>query len=76
MFPFDSLENDEFLKLYDFDLPSLFNSAPPFEITSSLMDLPNLSDYDIDKQMPLTIDSRYFHLYNHPLEIYLFFTLT
>ena len=62
MFPFGSLSNDEFFGLHDFDLPSFVDSAPSFEITSNLMDLPNLSDYDIDEQMPQNIDSRYFTL--------------
>ena len=62
MFPFGSLTNDEFLGLRDFDLPSFTDSAPSFEVTSNLMDLPNLSDYDIDEHMPKNIDSRYFTL--------------
>ena len=62
MFPFGSLANDEFLGLRDFDLPSFIDSAPSFEVTSNLMDLPNLSDYDIDEHMPQNIDSRYFNL--------------
>ena len=62
MFPFGSLANDEFLGLRDFDLPSFIDSAPSFEITSTLMDLPNLSYYDIDEHMPQKIDSRYFNL--------------
>ena len=62
MFPFGSLANEEFLGLYDFDLPSFIDSAPAFEITSNLMDLPNLSDYDIDEHLPQNIDSRYLNL--------------
>ena len=62
MFPFGSLANDEFLGLRDFDLPSFIDSAPSFEVTSNLMDLPNLSDCDIDEHMPQNIDSRYFNL--------------
>ena len=34
----------------------------PFETTSNLVNLPNLSDYDIDEHMPQNIDSRYFTL--------------
>ena len=60
MFPFGHLANDEFLVLLSVDLPSLVSSFPSFEITSGLLDLPNLSDYDIDKHMPQSIDSRYF----------------
>ena len=62
MFPFGSLENDELSGLCDFDLPSLIDSAPSFEITSNLMALPHLSEYDIDEHMPQNIDSRYFPL--------------
>ena len=62
MFPFGSLPNEELLGIGDFDLPSFIDSAPMFEITSNLMDLPNLSDFDIDEHMPQTIDSRYFTL--------------
>eukprot|EP00794_Sanderia_malayensis_P020796 gene20796-22836_t len=62
MFPFGSLENEELLGISDLDLPSFIDSTPMFEVTSSLMDLPNLSDYDIDEHMPQSIDSRYFTL--------------
>ena len=62
MFPFGLLTNEEFLGLRDFDLPSFIDSAPSFEITSNLTNLPNLSDYDIDEHMPQNIDSRYFTL--------------
>ena len=46
--------------LLGIDLPSLVISFPSFEITSGLLDLPNLSDYDINKHMPQSIDSCYF----------------
>ena len=62
MFPFGSLANKDLLGLYDFDLPSLADAALSFEVTSNLMNLPNLSDYDIDEQMPQNSDSRYFTL--------------
>ena len=45
MFPFGLLTKEELLGLNDFDLPSFIDSAPSFEITSNLTDLPNLSDY-------------------------------
>ena len=60
--PIGSLANEELLGLPDFDLPSFIDSAPAFQITSKLMDLPNLSDYDIDEHTPQNIDSRYFNL--------------
>ena len=56
------LTNEEFLSLHDFDLPLFIDSAPSFEITSNLTDLPNLSDYDIGEHMPQNIESRYFTL--------------
>lgn len=62
MFPFGLLANEDLLGLYDFDLPSFIDSIPSFEIISNLMNLPNLSDYDIDEHMPQNIDSRYFTL--------------
>ena len=62
MFPFSSLTNEDLLGLYDSDLPSFVDSTPSFEVTADLMNLPNLSDYDIDEQMPQNIDSRYFTL--------------
>ena len=62
MFPFGTLSNEGFLGLKDFDLPSFIDSAPSFEITSNLTDLPNLSYYDIDEHMPQNIDSCYFTL--------------
>ena len=60
MFPFGHLTDEEFLVLLSIDLPSLVSSFPSFKITSGLLDLTNLSDYDIDKHMPQSIDSRYF----------------
>ena len=62
MFPSGSLPNEELLGIGDFDLPSFIDSAPMFEITSNLMNLPNLSDFDIDEHMPQNIDSRYLTL--------------
>ena len=62
MFPFSSLTNEDLLGLYDFDLPSFVDSTPSFEVASNLMNLPNLSDYDIVEQMPQNINSRYFTL--------------
>ena len=48
MFPFGSLSNGELLSLYNFDIPSFADHAPSFEITTNLLHLPNLGDYDID----------------------------
>ena len=59
MFPFGQLDNEELLNLYDFDLPSVLDSMPSFEITSSLLNLPNLDDYDIDEHLPSRVNSNY-----------------
>ena len=48
MFPFGSVDNEELSNLNNFDFPSFVDSAPSFEITSGLINLPNLDDYDID----------------------------
>ena len=43
MFPFGgSLDNEELSNLYEFDFPSLLDSMLSFEITSGLINLPNL----------------------------------
>ena len=62
LFPFGSLTNKELLELHGFDLPSFVDCTPSFEISSNLVNLPNLSDYDIDEHMPQNIDSHYFTL--------------
>ena len=59
MFLSGSLANKEFLELHGIDLPSFVDSTP-FEISSNLVNLPNLSYYDIDEHMPQNIDSHYF----------------
>ena len=59
MFPFGQLDNEELLRLYEFDYASFINSIPSFEITSNLTNLPNLSDYDIDEHLPSNINSSY-----------------
>ena len=59
MFPF-TLESDEvLLGLNGFNLPSLVDSLPSFEIPSKLTNLPNLSDYDTDENLNLNISSQY-----------------
>ena len=59
MFPFGSLEKEELLNLHDNNFPSWVDSMPSFEITSGLINLPNLSDYDIDEHLPSNINSSY-----------------
>ena len=59
MFPFGQLDNDELSNLYDFDFPSFVDSMPSFQITSSLTNMPNLSDYDIDEYLPSNVNSNY-----------------
>ncbi len=59
IFPF-TLEPDELLQEINcFDLPSLTDSMPSFEISSKLTNLPNLSDYDIDDNIQQNISSQY-----------------
>ena len=48
VFPFGSLGNEDLAALYDFDVPSFVDCSPSFKTTSNLVNLPNLSDYDID----------------------------
>ena len=62
VFPFGNEEDEDLLKTFNFESPSLADSMPSYEITSHLTSLPNMSDYDIDEQMPQTIDSRYLTL--------------
>ena len=59
MFPFGLLDNNELSNLYDCTFPSWVDTIPSFEITSDLVNLPNLDDYDIDEQIPSTVNSSY-----------------
>ena len=59
MFPF-TLENDDVLQgINSIDLPSLADSLPSLDVSSKLTNLPNLSNYDIDENLNLNINSRY-----------------
>ena len=59
MFPF-TLENDDVLQgINSIDLPSLADSLPSLDISSKLTNLPNLSNYDIDENLYLNINSQY-----------------
>ena len=62
IFPFGKIENEDILDVFDLESQRFADCMPAYEITSHLNSLPNLSDYDIDEQMPQTIDSRYFTL--------------
>ena len=56
-----TLETDEsLLALNNISLPSLTHLTPSLEITSQLRNLPNLSDYDIDKTLSVHINSQYY----------------
>ena len=60
IFPF-TLETDEsLLALKNISLPSLTHLTPSLEITSQLRNLPNLSDYDIDENLRVHINSQYY----------------
>ncbi len=62
IFPFGNLEDEDLPQFLEFESPSPLVSLPVYEITLHPTSLPNLSDYDIDEQMPQTIDFRYFKL--------------
>ena len=59
IFPLSKFEVPD---LYGIDLPSLVESLPCFETWSRLTKLPNMSDFDIDKNLIGTISSRYYDL--------------
>jgi len=59
MFPIGSLSTEDLLNLNNFNVQSFVDSALSFEITSGLTNLPNLTDYDIDEQLPITVNSSY-----------------
>ena len=46
--------------LHNLGPPSNIDGLPAFESTSNLTEMPNLSAFDVDEQMPQTIESRYF----------------
>eukprot|EP00794_Sanderia_malayensis_P004109 gene4109-4667_t len=55
-----TVESDEvLLGLNGISLPSLVDSLPSFEISSTLTNLPNLSDYDSDENLSSNISSKY-----------------
>ena len=59
LFPF-TLESDEvLLRINVINLPSLADTLPSFEISSSLTTLPNLSDYDTDENLNVNSSSQY-----------------
>ena len=45
---------------HNMGLPSNINGLPTFESTSNLTEMANLSDFNVDEQMPQTIESCYF----------------
>ena len=60
--PFGLLSNFDLLDLYEIDLPSLLKTLPTFETQSKLTNLPNMNDFDIDENLPSTINSKYYSL--------------
>ena len=46
--------------LYEFNLPSEVHGLPAFDSSSDLNNIPNLGDYDIDENLPQSIQSKYF----------------
>ena len=61
-FPFGLLSNFDLLDLYEIDLPSLLKTLPTFETQSKLTNLPNMNDFDIDENLPSSINSKYYSL--------------
>ena len=59
IFPFGSVDYEESSNLNNFDFPSFVDTAPSFEITSGLMNLPNLEDHDIFENLPSNVNSSY-----------------
>lgn len=59
MFPFGTLDNDELLDLYSCSFPSWVDKTPSFQITSELLNLLNLDDYDIDEHISSNVSSSY-----------------
>ena len=57
MFPFTLENNDALQGINSIDLPSLADSLPSLDIPSMLTSLPNLSNYDIDENLNLNINS-------------------
>ena len=59
LFPI-TLESDEvLLGKNDISLPSLAGPLPSFEISSSVTNLPTLSDYDTDENLKVNISSQH-----------------
>ena len=69
MFPFTLVTDEILLGTNVTDLPSIVDSLPTLEILSKLQNLPNLSDYDIDKNIKLDINCNYYNVQEiHSLE--------
>ena len=58
-FPFGYLSVIELNELFGVDLPSQLELLPSYEIRSKPSKLPNLDDYDIDKNYIQAINSKY-----------------
>ena len=59
LFPFGLLDNNELANLYDCNFPFWVDTIPSFEITSDLVNLPYLDDYDIDEHILSNVNSSY-----------------
>ena len=60
--PFGLLSNFDLLDLYEIDLPSLLKIPPTFETQSKLTNLLNMNDFNIDENLPSSINSKYYSL--------------
>ena len=59
MFPFSLVTDNVLLGLSDMDMPSITDTLPSFEIVSQVSSLPNLTDYDTDEKLHISITSQY-----------------
>ena len=60
VFPFGFLSKPELCDLLGVDLPSLFELLPSYETVSKLTKMPDLDSFDLDENLILTIDSKYY----------------
>ena len=61
-FPFTLVTDSVFQETYDLVISSNYQFNPSFEIASRLTNLPNLSDYDIDENININLNSEYYSL--------------
>ena len=61
VFPYTLVSNSDLLETEDNEMSfNYHHSKPSFDITSKLKNLPNLSDYDIDENINISLSSQYY----------------